>query len=315
MHFRGKGAERRGGAHDRHGLPVQRGIARALDHVDGINVVAVAVVAELAEPVDVDHQDQLAVQRLAVALGEIARAARLDLAAQAVVILGVVHALGAGRGQLHALGALGVLLQVAADLGLQPRHLGHGGAVVLAARGGRLLLFARLHGLAAHARRGLARLRHQPALLFFQLLDAALRQPHQVAILGLGLRRQRRGGALGVMVAAAVQVGLGQHRRVARPLGGLGIDQHHVKLRIGPLDLEDLGRGNPHHQEQRVNDHRHGQRLGQRAAGMPPLQGMAGSNKNGVHDGGGRRVRAGQTVKTKGGHPTAGGVGRIRLRL
>jgi hypothetical protein len=57
-------------------------------------------------------------------------------------------------------------------------------------------------------------LRHQPALLFLELLDAPLRHLDEVALLRFGLRGQRRGGALGVVLAAAVEIGLRQHRRL-----------------------------------------------------------------------------------------------------
>jgi hypothetical protein len=83
-----------------------------------------------------------------------------------------------------------------------------------AARRGIGALLARLHGLAAHRRRGLARLRHQAALLFLKLLEPALRHPDEVAFLRFGLRGQRRGGALGIVVAAAIEIGLRQHGRL-----------------------------------------------------------------------------------------------------
>ncbi|MCY1533182.1 hypothetical protein D9M68_684950 [compost metagenome] len=234
---------------------------------------------------------------------EIGGAARLDLAAQPVIVLRVIDRLRAGGGQLEALGPLGVVLQVAADLGFELGHLVGRGALVLAALGIVLALLAGLERLAAHRRCGLARLRQQALLLQFELLDAALHLANEVALLRHGLRGQRRGRTLQVMVAAAVQVGLRQRGRVARLLRRFRIDQHHVKRRVRALDLEHLGRGYPHHQQQCMHDQGNGQRLGQRTAVVPPgVPPVAGSGECGVHDGGNlaRKVRGGRWTRADG---------------
>jgi hypothetical protein len=74
-----------------------------------------------------------------------------------------------------------------------------------------------------------------------QLGDAALGRLDAVARFQLAHVRQRRLGAAGVGLAAAIEVGLGQRVGLERLVGVLGVDQDDFQAGIGRLELNASG--------------------------------------------------------------------------
>jgi hypothetical protein len=98
----------------------------------------------------------------------------------------------------------------------------------------------------------------QDLLPLLQLGDAALHGLDAVAVLDLAQVGQRRLGAPGIGIAAAVEVGLGQRLGLDRGALVPGVDQDDFQPRIGRLQAERIRRGEADRQQGCMRQHREG---------------------------------------------------------
>ena len=127
------------------------------------------------------------------------------------------------------------------DLGFQPLDVHTALRLSLRQRrrrvGLRLRLARRLRGAGGRAEGGFL-LRHQLTHFLFELLDTFLRD-RRVARLWIVAQRGQRalGAAVGVGIAAAVEIVLRQHLRLEWLGFALGVDQHHFQRFVVARDI------------------------------------------------------------------------------